>query len=370
MERRGFIESFAKAAAGAVLSPKSLLGKEDDRPDRLRYLPRVVKICDETLLDAQNGLVLSSLKASLKAGFSALYPDIAEKYFIDTLFPGLLEGAFIGLNIYFPDIVNLLGNKIAAGMVETLSQMPHKESGIDSAHFVLWQGKVSSGKTLTGLKTPEDFPIDDNLDTPLELAEGTVIPCPALSRIHQFQIGLVSGISDYRGENYCRDLYLSCFLHKDKADWFAEYDQTQRWSLFERLSYPQGMKFRLFAVERIQAEKAIYLCGDGVILDKYFNYPPEEVMDNHIKLVTLINPSAPVVRTVNWKRRGGDNILSWADADYRGRWQVYRSGEADFPPAKSNLIGITGNLTFTDRGTAATGKWYYTVTREWGDVII
>ncbi len=354
-----------------MLSPKSLLGKEDNYEDRLRYLPRVIKITDETIVDSSNQLVLPNLKASLKAGFSALYPDIAEKDFLATMFPGLLEGAFIGLNVYSTKGVLQYGDGIVAGIIETLCEMPYKESGLDAVVFVPWQGTKKHSEavdsTLTELKTLSDFPIDKELDSPLELSEGVLVPCPALSRIQQFQIGLVCGISIYIEENHCRDLYLSCFMQKDKTDWFCEYDQAHRWSLFERLSYPQGMKFRLYIVERLQAEKSFYLCGDGVILDKYFNFPPEEAMDKQIKLVTIINPSAPLVRTVNWKRRGGDNVLHWVDADYTGKWQIYRSREENLPPAKNNLIGITANSAFIDRGAALTGQWYYMVTRVWGE---
>ena len=371
MERRGFIESLAKAAAGAMLSPQSLLGKEETQRDRLLYLPRVIKITDETLLDSQNNLVLPSLKASLQAGFSALYPDIVEKDFIDTLFPGLLEGAYLGLNVYFPQEPCSFWDKIVAGIIATLTDMPHKESVLDPAFFVPWQGAVkqidSSDSALIRLKTPADFPIDEALDIPLELSEAALIPCPALSRRHQFQIGLVCGISEYSGENHCRDLFLSCFIQKDHSEWFKDFDQAHRWSLFERLSYPQGMKFRLFIVERLQAEKSVYLCGDGVILDKHFSFSPDEDLHKHIKLVRIMNPSAPLNQAVNWKRRGSDNVLHWSDEDYSGRWQIYRSREEGLPPTKNNLIGITANSAFIDAGAALTGHWYYTVTRKWGE---
>jgi len=371
MERRGFIERIAKAAAGAMLSPNSLLGKESVSGVPLSFHPKVVKITDETFIDSEGNLFKSSFITALQAGFTALYADIPGRDFIGTLFPGLLEGASIGIMVYSPDKPSPLWDKITGGLIDALAAMPHKSGKAETGCFVPWLGAVDEStfgiSPSIQLKTTTDFPLNKTMDSPLELAEATLYPCPALSRIHQFQIGLITGGADLQGENYCRDLFLSCFLHPQGGEWFKQYDQSVRWSLFERLSYPQGMKFRLFIVERIKNEKAFYLSGDGVILDKYFNFPPDQERDKYISLVELVNPSAPIVEKLEWQRRGSDNILSWQDEGYSGRWQVYREGQENFPPAKSKLIGFTYHSFFRDVEAAVSGKWYYRVTRAWGE---
>ncbi len=96
MERRGFIEKFAKAAVGTVLAPEALFGEETLKPALKQRLPTIVKVQDETAL--VNGEVRSgTLREMFRAGLRVIYSDIPEEDFMQTLFPGLMEDGKLGV---------------------------------------------------------------------------------------------------------------------------------------------------------------------------------------------------------------------------------------------------------------------------------
>ena len=371
MERSGFIEKFAKAAAGVFLSPEELFG--DDEPDR-KYrmaLPRIIKITDETLY-SREGIDKEVLQRMLKSGFDNVFPDIAEQDFIKILFPGLIVGAKVGICCdvsvdYCKDAVFT-----PLSVVEVLCGYPGKADALQD-NIDLWipgRAKPERGTASnnTGkIKYLDDFLLNEKIDLPLLLEDRTIIPCPALSRVYQFQIGVFSPDKGKHSANPCRDLYLHCFIDEDDPDWLHQLDDKEKWSVFERIQYPQGMKFRLYIADYSPKNGAIYLGNDGILLDKLLNGESVESVSERIDLVEVINPSAPEIEGIRRVRKGDDIILEWDEVIKSVSYQIYRSERSDFRPAKKYLIGITGENRFKDEGAAKSGQCHYLVTGVWGD---
>ena len=369
MERRGFIEKFAKAAAGVFLSPEELYG--DNEPDRKyrQALPRIIKVTDETL-QGKEGIDRVVLLKMLKSGLDSVFPDIAEKDFIKIIFPGLVAGAKVGICWYVSAGAGEASVTTPLSTAEVLCSYPAGMVSLQNNIDIWIPGsvKVKHGAgTECELKTKslKDFPIDEKIDLPLVLEDQTIIPCPALSRVYQFQIGLFSSDGQEKIINPCRDLYLNCFINEKNSRWLCNLSEGEKWSLFERIQYPQGMKFRMYIADYTLKDGAIYLCNDGVLLDKLLNGENDEAIFDRIDLVEVINPSAPVIEGIKRFRKGDDIIIEWSDEIESGRFQIYRSESDDFRPAKKYLIGITGERLFKDEGAAKTGQFNYMVTGAW-----
>ena len=373
MERRGFIEKFAKAAAGAVLAPEALFGEETLKPTLKHRLPTIVKVQDETAL--VNGEVRSgTLREMFSAGLKGVYSDIPEGDFLQTLFPGMMEDGKVGIK------VNIFQNKgehinlILKCLVEALKMLPNKEGLLDREKILVWDGredpvdklKLDENETqlfLTQAGMEDDF--DEELDDPLEFEGFSLIPYPILSRKCQFQLGLVSAAGELAGRHPCREAYLSCFWCSEFPELPNGIDEETLNSVYERIHYPLGMKFRLFVLDRVADEKAIYFGYDSILLDQLVSWEMSDEWKDKINLVEIKNPSAPVVQEVNAVRKGDDIEIRWSDDGYEEHYQIYRSEEADFVPERSLLIGVTNRKTFIDSQGATGRMYYYRVTREW-----
>ena len=374
MERRGFIEKFAKAAVGTVLAPEALFGEETLKPALKQRLPTIVKVQDETAL--VNGEVRSgTLREMFRAGLRVIYSDIPEEDFMQTLFPGLMEDGKLGIKI------NIFQNKcehinlILNCLVEALKKFPYKKGLLDRDKILIWDGqedpaiklKWDSNNTqlfLTQAGTEDEF--EAEWDNPLEFDDFSLIPYPILSRKCQFQLGLVSAAGELAGKHPCRDAYLSCFWCREFPELPEGMEEETLNSVYERIHYPLGMKFRLFVLDRIVDEEGIYFGYDSILLDQLVSGEMGDEWSDKINLVEIKNPSAPVVQEVNTIRRGNDIEIRWADDGYEGHYQIYRSEKAEFVPERNLLIGVTNRKTFIDSQGAAGRGYYYRVTREWG----
>lgn len=373
MERRGFLEKFAKAAAGVVLAPEEFIGSDGGRRKLKHHLPIVVKVKDETVLSGGE-LNTDTLTKMFFAGLKALYPDIGPDEFIRTLFPGMIQGAKIGIAYYESDAPSQYCLRPLNSFIESLRQFPHDEETLDEDRIIVWSGRAlnsdfsSSGgsdKKNFLFKLGADYPLDEELDQLMEIGDFSIAPSPLLSRVCQFQVGFAAVQGDLEGRMICRDLFLNCYRFADETPLLDSVAEEDRMPLYETLEYPQGMKFRIYIAERLADERAIYICGDGIYLDRLFSGRMENP-SKLINIVEVINPSAPLVKDVSFKRRGDDNLVTWRDQDYRGFFQIYRCSVERTHAEKKDLIAVTRNTEFTDIKAAHLEDIHYLVSREWG----
>ena len=373
MERRGFLEKFAKTAVGVVLAPEEFIGDEGPSKRMRHHLPVVVKVTDETVLSGGK-LNTEALTKMFFAGLKALYSDISEEDFIRTLFPGLVKGAKIGAAFYGNDNPSQYILQSLISLIESLNLFPHENDSLARDRIIAWSGNPPFPDSVSSAGSHElnftfnrkdDHPLDEELDCFMEMDDFSIAPAPLLSRVCQFQIGFAAVQGSLQGKNICRDLFLNCFVRDDGQPLLPSFSGEDRTSLFETLEYPQGMKFRIVIVERLADDGALFICGDGVYLDRYLSGKLEN-LSNLIEIVEVVNPSAPLADNVSFKRRGSDNAVKWPDEDYPGLYQVYRCGSEKKYPEKCDLIGFTRNNEFTDVEAAELENIHYLVTLEWG----
>ena len=373
MERRGFLEKFAKAAAGVVLAPEEFIGDGGSRQKLKHHLPIVVRVKDETVL-LKGELNSDALSKMFFAGLKALYPDIGEDDFVRTLFPGMFQGAKIGIPYYENEAPSQYSLQSLNSLIESLRQFPCEPDTLEEDKFIVWPGGeissdfislAGSGEKRFQFKQAADYPLDEELDQFMEIGEFSIVPSPLLSRVCQFQVGFAAVRGDLKDSMICRDLFLNCFRRTDGTPLLDSITETDKMPLYETLEYPQGMKFRIFIAERVADEGAVYICGDGVYLDRLFSGRLDD-LPKMIDMVEVVNPSAPLVQEVSFKRRGDDNLVQWHDQDYRGIYQIYRCIAGQNHAEKKDLMAITRKTEFTDIKAAGLENIHYLVSREWG----
>lgn len=374
MERRGFIGKFAKAAAGAALLPEILL-EEKRGVDKHRFrLPRIIRVRDETAMRGDTP-DLGAVRAMFTAGLMAFRPDVGKEDIIDTLFPGLGEGETVGIKVYAePEYPPYLGGLLTC-LIDIMESMPHREGTLNREDIIVWSGKDLNPAALGmreeqppgfQIRNGEEDEIDPDYDEPLDMGGFSLGPYPLLSRLCRFQMAMVSAAGDLSGKRVCRDAFLSCFRSAEYPDWPHSAEEAARSSALGKAHYPLSMKFRLFIVERLKAEGALYLGGDIIHLDNLLGGAERDEPPIKVEVVTIENPSAPIIDDISVRRRGDDFEIRWEYAGYEGEYQVYRGGEPEFIPCRRLLVGITNRRIYTDFGGAKLGSGYYRVTRGWG----
>ncbi len=378
MRRRGFIEKFAKTAAGIVLAPEEWLNL-GTRKQNKSFLPIVVKVTDETVLK-DGKLNEDVLVKMFISGFNAVYPDIGEDDFWATLFPGLLQGAFVGLKLYSEQHSPFYLMESAVAAIDAVKSFSKDASFSAEENFILWMGQetfkgsINKQKLRYKLFEPKDFVFTESEES-LEFMGMRLFSHPLLNRICQFQLGL----AEYQGgnkTNLCRDLYLNCFFNREDELWLSKLKDEQKWNLFDDLQYPLGMKFRLYMLESLQYNNSIYISGDGILIDRVIvweqdtlNRSSNEKDKNDlsgilkINLIHIHNPSARLAGKIALSREGDAYYLIWEDEGEEFR--IFRCTEDRCYPSREFLIGITKNKRFKIEETNGIDKYKYLVTCDW-----
>jgi hypothetical protein len=341
MERRGFLESFAKSTVGTVLALEDMLKEVDDYRNYKYHSPRVVKVTDETLLTEEGKFKSSTLKIVLKAGLNHIYPSDMEVDFIRTLFPGIIKASKVGIRI-FPVIK--LTNSIAElteRLIVILLEMASNNPEINSENFSIWDYSSSIA----------------------ENEADRIIPYTELEQVYQFLIALISGSSDLTGGQPCRNAYLSCFGNPSQPDWLKTAEDKELNSVYENVIYPLGMKFRLFILVNAQSENTMLFASDGVVLDHYLSGQDQEAVS--FRLIEIINPSAEKIANIGIDLRGEGALIRWEDAGYEGKYQIFRCDKDNFSPSRKYLIGSTYRKQYYDKTAEYRKRYHYIVTREW-----
>ncbi len=361
-------------AAGAVVSPEILLEqKKAGLGGRFRP-PRVVRVEDETIFKG-DAVDSATLQAMFEAGLPAIYPDLPENDFIDTLFPGLRKEESLGIKLYseaeFPAHTGLL----IESLLQALEAKPRREDTAARESFIVWDGRGLTPESLgyESSSPPEfkirngvDDAVDPELDEPLEMEGFSLGPYPLINRLCGFQLGLVFSGGGSKNKTPCRNAFLSCFYSPDYPQWPRGAEETVILDAFGKVNYPLSMKFRCFIVDRLREEKALYLGSDGILVDKVVSRETQSDSPVKIDLITILNPSAPIIPEISVRRRGDDNDITWDDHNYEGGYQIYRGSEPDFRPVKRLLVGITKRRFYRDFGGAKIERGFYRVTRRWG----
>jgi len=203
-------------------------------------------------------------------------------------------------------------------------------------------------------------------ETPIEVSDYSLTTYPALSKVCQFQVMLVSESGDISGVRPCQKGYLNCFRREGHRDYPAGLDWRESGKAFETVGYPLSMKFRLYILDRLNDENTIYACTEGILIDNLFSGEGTPENPQMTEIVQIVNPSVEIVDIRRIRRIGEDIVIEWEDRDYDDQYQVYRSTEPDLVPTKNLLIGVTMKHRFTDYGASHMKDKYYIITRRWG----
>jgi hypothetical protein len=372
MERRGFIGKFAKVIAGAALSAEEMINEaKRDSISRAR-LPRIIKVTDETVFK-NGGVVSAVLHKMISAAINEIFQDITEEELLATLFPGISSESKIGVKIY--DIAGFPSHfpGLAETVIDALKTFTRSDTELTGQNFVIWKrGGFADFDFKSNQDAESDYILSNGAseiesdDSPIEVGDYTLTPFPILSKVCQFQVMLVSASGDISGVRPCQKGYLSCFKREGHPDYPEGLDWRECGKAFETVGYPLSMKFRLYILDRLVDENTLYFCTEGILIDNLF--PGEGTAKNPqmTEIVQILNPSVEEVNVKSIRRIGEDIIIEWNDQDYNDEYQVYRSAETNFVPAKNLLIGITKKHRFTDYGASHIKEKYYIITRRWG----
>ena len=372
MERRGFIDKFAKAALGAVIAPGVIFGEREQRKTFKPHLPIIIKILDETVIK-NDRIQQSVLKSMLRSGFERIYPIISRNDFLKTLFPGLTSEGIVGIRIHEPNVSSAATVALVKCLLQVLREFPQQPVALKPGNIMVWSDNDSLIESIYSsnqeprlfiTKDEVDFQHDKEAIQPLSVDNIILTPSPFLSQICQFQMGIASLKSENREFNLpCRDCYLSCFHWDEYPDWRTQLSEDTLERIHQKCMYPLGMRFRMFILENLFSEGTIYIGCDSILLDYFISGKLKDNLDEKIELINIINPSALILPNVKIRRKGDDNILEWEIGEYNGMYQIYRSSNKNFAPQKKLLIGITDKNTYTDISGAVSENHYIVTCR-------
>ena len=372
MERRGFIDKFAKAALGAVIAPGVIFGEREQRKTFKPHLPIIIKILDETVIK-NDRIQQSVLKSMLRSGFERIYPIISRNDFLKTLFPGLTSEGIVGIRIHEPNVLSATMPALVKCLLQVLREFPQQPVVLKPNNILIWSDNDSLIENMNSAnqepklfitKDEVNFQFDEEAIQPISVDDIILTPSPFLSQICQFQIGIASLNTEDRESNQpCRTCYLSCF-HWDKyPDWRTQLSEDTLEHIHQNCIYPLGMRFRMFILENLFSEGTIYIGCDSILLDYFISGKLGDNLSDKIELINIINPSALILPNVKIRRKGDDNILEWEIGEYNGMYQIYRSSNKNFAPQKKLLIGITDKNTYTDISGAVSENHYIVTCR-------
>ncbi|MBL7191521.1 hypothetical protein ISS30_07475 [bacterium] len=363
MERRGFIEKFAKAAVGYLIDPEAAIEDRSVPPARFFHQPKIVRVYDETAY-INCRLNPAVIKAMISAGLKTLYNDIPPNKLFNTIFPGVMKESRLGLKLFNADEAKIPDFTILTALIEELKYLM-KTAGIDTVDFIPWTVKACGYFNSAEIQAAEKIPFDDQLDYPIEVEELKLKPYPHLSRFCQFQTGIVFNAAE-EISHPCRNNFLQCFQAEEKENWLNEYPENKLKSVYDRINYPLGMKFRLNVADRLICDNTIAFGNDPVLVDRYIKSGKDCEAEEGLTVIDIINPSAPEIDNVKIKRAGEDIVLSWDCPGYEGEFNIYCGSTKNFRPCREKLLAVTNRISFTDYKAVSSSQYYYKVTKKWG----